>query len=85
MAQIPLVSNFEGDFVLQLVAVDDGSTMDEVAQACAVHSVGRRVKPQPGRTMRVRVQDAAAPVGRSVTVRDAGFRPMETIEIYFEG
>ena len=37
MALFPLTSNFEGDFVLQLVAVDTDNTMDEVAAAAAVH------------------------------------------------
>ena len=36
MALFPLTSNFEGDFVLQLVAVDTDNTMDEVAAAAAV-------------------------------------------------
>jgi hypothetical protein len=53
----PLTSNFEGDFVLQLVAVDTENTMDEVA-AAAVHSVGRRVRARPGHILRVRRQGA---------------------------
>ena len=47
MALFPLTSSFEGDFVLQLVAVDSENTMDEVAAAAAVHSVGRRVRARP--------------------------------------
>ena len=54
MALFPLTSNFEGDFVLQLVAVDTDNTMDEVAAAAAVHSVGRRVRARPGHILRVR-------------------------------
>lgn len=84
MAEIPIISNFQGDFVLQLVAVDEEHTMDEVAQACAYHSVHRRVKPQPGKVMRVRVQDADEPLGRDVKVKDAGLVPMETVEVFFE-
>ena len=48
MALFPLTSNFQEDFVLQLVAVDTENNMDEVAAAAAVHSVGRRVKARPG-------------------------------------
>ena len=54
MALFPLTSNFVGDFVLQLVPVDTEHTMDEVAAAAAVHSVGRRVRARPGHILRVR-------------------------------
>ncbi len=33
MALYPLISNFQHDFVLQLLAVDTENTMDEVAAA----------------------------------------------------
>ncbi len=49
MALFPIVSNFERDFVLLLVPVDDQNTMDEVAAAAAHHSVGRRVARNPAR------------------------------------
>jgi toluene monooxygenase system protein B len=84
VALFPLVSNFEGDFVLQLVPVDDGDTMDVVAEKAAAHSVGRRVKAQPGRAMRVRLQGAAEPFSPSVTVAQAGLAPMDCVEVYFE-
>jgi toluene monooxygenase system protein B len=83
MALFPLTSNFVGDFVLQLVAVDDGDTMDEVAAKCAEHSVGRRVRAQDG-VMRVRVQGTDAPIDRSLTVAAAGLGPMECVEVYYE-
>ena len=54
MALFPLCVNFEGDFVLQLVPVDSENSMDEVAKAAAHHTVGRRVKNQPNRVLRVR-------------------------------
>ena len=47
MALFPLTSNFEEDFVLQLLAVDTDHTMDQVAAAAAHHSVGRRVADRP--------------------------------------
>lgn len=84
MSMVPLVVNFEGDFVLQLVPVEDHFNMDQVAEAAAVHSLNRRVKPQPNRTLRVRVQDADNPISRESTVSEAGFREMETIEVYYE-
>jgi toluene monooxygenase system protein B len=84
VALFPLVSNVEGDFVLQLVAVEDDDTMDVVAEKAAAHSVGRRVKGKPGRTMRVRQQGAAEPFPPSVTVAEAGLAPMDCVEVYFE-
>ena len=56
MALFPVISNFQHDFVLQLVPVDTENTMDEVAAAAAHHSVGRRVRPQPDKVVRVRRQ-----------------------------
>lgn len=84
MAFFPVTSNFEGDFVLQLVAVDTENTMDEVAAAAAVHSVGRRVKPRPGCIMRVRRQGAEDFFPRTLKVSESGLKPTETIEIIWE-
>ena len=39
MALYPLISNFQHDFVLQLLAVDTENTMDEVAAAAAHHGL----------------------------------------------
>lgn len=84
MALFPLTSNFQEDFVLQLVPVDTDNNMDEVAAAAAVHSVGRRVKARPG-VLRVRRQGETEPFPRHVKVADSGLRPMECVEIYWEG
>ena len=84
MALFPLTSNFEGDFVLQLVAVDSENTMDEVAAAAAVHSVGRRVRARPDCILRVRRQDAKEFLPRNMKVSESGLKPTETIEIIWE-
>lgn len=84
MTTVPLVVNFEADFVLQLVSVESDFTMDQVAEAAAYHSLNRRVKPQPGRTLRVRLQDGDGPLDRDTTVEKAGFQVLETIEVYYE-
>lgn len=84
MAMFPITSNFQEDFVLQLVAVDTDHSMDEVAAAAAVHSIGRRVKARPG-VLRVRRQGSAEPFPRDLKVAEAGLRPMECVEIYWEG
>lgn len=84
MALFPLTSNFEEDFVLQLLAVDTEHTMDDVAAAAAHHSVGRRVADRPGHVMRVRRQGSTDPFPRSMTVVESGLAPMECIEVVWE-
>lgn len=84
MALFPLTSNFEGDFVLQLVAVDSENTMDEVAAAAAVHSVGRRVRARPDCILRIRPQGATQFLPRTMKVSESGLKPTETIEIIWE-
>lgn len=83
MALFPLSSNFEGDFVLQLVPVDDEITMDEVAAACAEHSINRRVRPQPDKVLRVRRHSTGEVYPRDLQLKDAGLLPTETIDIIF--
>jgi len=83
MSAVPLVVNFEGDFVLQLVGVDSANTMDQVAQAAAAHSIGRRVKPRAGGVLRVSRQDAPEPFARAQSVADAGLQPMETVVVFW--
>ena len=83
MALFPVISNFQYDFVLQLVPVDTDNTMDEVAAAAAYHSVGRRVAPQPGKVVRVRRQGAEAFFPRSARLGETDIRPMEALEFIF--
>ena len=56
MALFPLTSNFEEDFVLQLLAVDTDNTMDEVAAAAgttlaATMDLVKRGVIQPGESV----------------------------------
>lgn len=83
MAAFPLFSNFQHDFVIQLVPVDTENTMDEVAEAAAYHSVGRRVAARPDKIMRVRKQDAEEFFPRNMKIKDSGLKPTETVEIIF--
>ena len=83
MALFPVISNFQYDFVLQLVAVDSENTMDEVAAAAAYHSVGRRVAAQPGKVVRVRRQGGEAFYPRQVKLCDTDIRAMESLEFIF--
>ena len=83
MALFPVISNFQYDFVLQLVPVDTDNTMDEVAAAAAHHSVGRRVRPQPGKVIRVRRQGADSFYPRSAKLCETDIQPMESLEFIF--
>ena len=83
MALFPLSSNFEGDFVLQLLPVDTENTMDEIAAAAAHHSVGRRVAPQPDKILRVRRHSDGEMFPRDMQLQDAKLAPTETIDVIF--
>ena len=65
------------------VPVDTENTMDEVAEAAAYHSVGRRVAAQPDKILRVRKQDSEEFFPRNMKVKDSGLKPTETVEIIF--
>ncbi|MBL8350218.1 MAG: toluene-4-monooxygenase system B family protein [Burkholderiaceae bacterium] len=83
MALFPVISNFQYDFVLQLVAVDTDHSMDEVAAAAAHHSVGRRVAPQPGKVIRVRRQGSEIFYPRQAKLGETDIKPMEALEFIF--
>lgn len=83
MALFPVISNFQYDFVLQLVAVDTDHSMDEVAAAAAHHSVGRRVAPQPGKVIRVRRQGSEVFYPRQAKLSETDIKPMEALEFIF--
>ena len=83
MALFPVISNFQYDFVLQLVAVDTENTMDEVAAAAAHHSVGRRVRPQPGKGIRVRPHGGEPVYPRTARLSETDIQPMESLEFIF--
>lgn len=84
MAQIPLISNFEGDFVLQLIAIDSDNTIDELAAAAAHHSVGRRVRNRPGQVIRVRKAGSTELLRRDQRVSEVGLAPMDSLEFIWE-
>lgn len=83
MALFPVISNFQYDFLLQLVPVDSDNTMDEVAAAAAHHSVGRRVAPQPDKIVRVRRQGGESFFPRDARLCETDIQPMETLEFLF--
>lgn len=83
MAQFPLHSNFEGDFVVQLVMVDSQDTMEEVAAACAYHSVNRRVRPKPG-VLRVRRHRQGEFFPLDMKISESGLKPTEVIDVMYQ-
>jgi toluene monooxygenase system protein B len=83
MALFPVISNFQYDFVLQLLPVDTDNTMDEVAAAAAHHSVGRRVAARPGKIVRVRRQGGEKFYPREARLHETDIKPMETLEFIF--
>ncbi|MFT4562347.1 MAG: toluene monooxygenase system protein B [Gammaproteobacteria bacterium] len=83
MAAFPIHSNFQGDFVLQLVEIDTDDSMDAVAEKCAYHSVGRRVAPQPEKVMRVRHHESKEVYPRDMKVSEANWRLTEAIDVIF--
>lgn len=77
MAMVPLQATWRGDFVVQLVPVDDGNTMPEVAAAVSAHAVGLRV-PAEDRAMGVWVNGER--IDDATTVAEAGIEPMDHVE-----
>ena len=77
---MPVVSHFRGDFLYNLVLIEDTDTMDAVAQKCAEHSVGRRVAVQDAP---MRVEYLGNFVDSSATVLDVGIVPMGEVIVSY--
>ena len=82
MSDFPLVCCFQGDYGYKVLIVDDGDTIDAVAQKAASKLVGVVVPPPPaGSHLRIRVQGTDHYLPRSATVLAAGLTQMDPIEI----
>lgn len=85
---IAVLSRFQNDAHVRVIDVEPDYTMDQVAAACAAPAVDRQVRhPAPGKPLRVRptTKDDSAPAyARAMTVRDAGFRHYECIDVFVE-
>jgi toluene monooxygenase system protein A len=79
----PLVTNFEGDFLLQLLGATDEMTMDQVAAATAYHVVDRRIRARPDGRLAVRRQGSAEAFPSPLKIKDSGLQPMDCVEIFY--
>lgn len=78
MALFPLQGIVEGDFVVLLVPVDDGDTMDAVGEKIRAHAVGLRVAEQD---ISWRIRHGGKLLDDDVTVAGAGLTPLDVIEV----
>lgn len=82
MAMIPLMAAFRGDFLTQLVPVDDGDDMATVAAKVAHHAVGLRVAERAA-PMAVWFNDKQLPA--EMKFADSGIGVMDYIEAGYVG
>lgn len=80
MATVPIQTVFRGDFVVQLVPVDDEDTMETVAQKVAHHVIDRRL---PSKEAPMRVSYSGQVLSSEQTVGEAGIQPMDYVEVFF--
>ncbi|MGF1468877.1 MAG: toluene-4-monooxygenase system B family protein [Sandaracinaceae bacterium] len=80
MALFPIYGRFVGDFVPHLVPADTDDDMNALAEKVAVHSVGRRVPPNPAaKGYEVLVNDEVVPAEK--TLGELGLRPLEWVDV----
>lgn len=82
MAMIPLMAAFRGDFLTQLVPVDDGDDMAAVAAKIAHHAVGLRVAVRNA-PMAVWFNDKQLPP--EMTFSESGIGVMDYVEAGYVG
>ena len=87
MSNFPILSRFQYDAHVKVVEADPDQTIDELAGACAYHSVGLHVADQPGKELRVRPtsdSDDAPPWPGHLKVSEAGIKFFDCLDIYFD-
>ncbi len=86
MADIPLAVLLEGDYGYKVQVFDTDDTMAALAEKVADQVAGVLVAPfPPGAVLEVRVQGSDEPLPDELTIADAGFVEMESLEIYRAG
>ena len=76
--------NFEDGIILTLITVNKDFTMDQVAKEAAEHFAGRTLPQEIDRLMRVRLQGAENLLPRDLTVEQAKWVPLDTVEVGYE-
>lgn len=88
MASVAVLSRLQYDAHTRVIDVGLDFTMDQVAEACCAPAVGyQTTHPDPTKPLRVRRttdDDSAPALPRAMTVKDAGFRHFECIDVYVE-
>lgn len=83
MAEFALALNYEGDYGMKLLMVDTTNTMEEVVRIASENLVGVLVPPPPpGTLMRIRRHGQSEPLPPQMTIAEAGFISMETVDVY---
>ncbi len=77
---VPLNAVFATDFVQVLVAVTTANTVNELAEAVAVHSEGKRVRAEP--RPKVVVHNGRILDGE-LTVAEAGILPLDHVAVEY--
>lgn len=78
---VPINAMFDGDFVTQLVLVEDSDTMPQVAEKVAYHVVGRRLPPRDA-PMHVRYEGRRVPNDQTVTSASIG--PLHNVYVGYD-
>jgi len=82
MTAFALVCNYEGDYGMKLLMVDSNDTMDDIARIARENIASVFVpEPPPGTHLRVRKHGGEEFIAHALTVADAGFVSMETVDI----
>ena len=86
MADIPLAVLLEGDYGYKVQVFDTADTMAVLAGKVADQVAGVLVAPfPPDAVLKVRLQGGDDPLPDDLTIADAGFVEMESVEIYRAG
>jgi hypothetical protein len=83
--QIPLMWALDDDFELRAVMISLDDTIQSVARQLASFSVGRTVRGGPDDSYAVRVQGHDDALSPELTVRSAGLRPWDCVELSKSG
>lgn len=77
---IPLAGIFDGDFVVQLLAVDEKDTVEQLAEKMAEHAVGLRIKQQD-KPLEVLFQGER--LANNEKIEDVGLTPMDYVLVRY--